>query len=177
MSQPSKEEVWALMERLMSSMLKAIRKVDELAPEWSNEWLNAKDPKYNMQVNEFMDHLIRHSLEHRHELTSIRAAIRKSRPTDPRDTDPNTGEPYARTYYHWRLLEAFLRRAEMVSELIGLTDADLDCKPLPELVAGNERSVREVCEHLLEWEPWIVAGIENGLAAYRQTKGKSESGN
>lgn len=170
MSQPSKEEVWVLVERLMNSIYASIRKVDELAPEWPDEWFKARDPKYNMQVNEFMDNLIRHSLEHRHELTSIRAAISRSRPTDSRDIDPKSGEAYAHTYYHWRLLEAFLRRAEMVSELIGLTDEDLDQKPSPELVAGNERSIREVCEHLLEWEPWIVAGIENGLAEYRQTK-------
>ena len=39
---------------------------------------------------------------------------------------------------------AFLRRAELVGELIGLTDEDLDKKPQPEHVATNERSIRGV---------------------------------
>ena len=83
------------------------------------------------------------------------------------DSHPATGTPYADTWYRWFLLDAFLHRAEMVSELIGLTDEDLDLKPAPEDVAGNERSVREVCEHVLQVQNWLMSGIENGVRSCR----------
>ena len=98
----------------------------------------------------------------------VQRAAGASRPTDPGDADPNTGEPYAARWYHWILLEAFLRRAEMVSELVGLRDGDLDKKPSPTLVAGNEGAVREVCEHVLDVQRWIMSGMENGIAEYRK---------
>lgn len=176
MSCPSKEEVWILAERLMTSIFEAIRGIDELAPEFPDEWVEARDcTMEGLQVGDYMERLVIHSQHHRYELASVRAAIGRSRPTDPGDTDPNTGEPYTHTWYQWKLLEAFLRRAEMVSELIGLRDEDLDKKPSPELVAGNERSIREVCEHVLKVQRWIMSGAEDGLSAYRKTKGDDKS--
>jgi len=167
--------VWTLAERLMDSIFKAIRRIDELAPEFPDEWFEARDQTMEgLQVGDYMERLAFHSQQHRHELASVRAAIGRSRPTDPGDEEPNTGEPYARTWYQWKLLEAFLKRAEMVSELIGLNDADLDKKPPQELVAGNERSIREVGEHILGVQRWIMSGIENGLAEYRKTKSEDE---
>jgi len=154
----------------MSGVMEAIRHIDELAPEFPDELYEARDPDTDMQVGDFIERLARHSLQHRHELTSVRAAIGRSRPTDPGDDDPTTGEPYSRTWYRWLLLEAFLRRAELVSELIGLSDEDLDEKPAPELVAGNERSIREICEHVLEAQDWKMQGIESGLSAFRGRK-------
>ncbi len=56
----------------------------------------------------------------------------------------------------------------MVSELVGLTDADLDVKPSPEHAAGNDRSVREVCEHVLHAQGWIMGGVERGLSSARE---------
>ncbi|MBM3239669.1 hypothetical protein FJZ31_25560 [Candidatus Poribacteria bacterium] len=168
MNWPSKREVWTLAERLMNSIFEAIRRIDELAPEFPGEWVEARDKTMEgLQVGDYMERLVIHSQQHRYELVSVRAAIGRSRPTDPGDTDPNTNELYARTWYQWRLLEAFLRRAEMVSELIGLNDEDLDRKPSPELVAGNERSIREVCEHVLRVQKWIMSGVEDGISAYR----------
>ena len=172
MNCPSKREVWTLAERLMNSVLEAIRRIDELAPEFPDEWVEARDEKMEgLQVGDYMERLAEHSQIHRYELASVRATISRSRPTDPGDIDPSTGEPYARTWYQWQLLEAFLRRAEMVSELIGLNDEDLDRKPSPELVAGNERSIREICEHVLGAQRWIMSGVEDGISAYRKTKG------
>jgi hypothetical protein len=172
MNYPSKREVWTLAERLMSSIFEAICRIDELAPEFPDELYEARDQKMEgLQVGDYIERLADHSQIHRHELASVRAAVGRSRPTDPGDTNPNTGEAYARTWYQWRLLEAFLRRAEMVSELIGLNDEDLDIKPSPELVAGNERSIREVCEHVLSVQKWIMFGVEDGISAYRKTKG------
>jgi len=170
MNRLSREDVWILAERLMMSIFEAARRVDELSPEFPDEWIEARDPKWNIQVGDFLNQLSSHSLEHRHEITSVRAAIGRSRPTDPRDMDPHTGKPYSSTWYHWRLLEAVLRRAEMVSELVGLTDNDLDKKPSPDLVAGNERSIREVCEHVLTMQEWMLSVIETGLSEYRKTK-------
>lgn len=171
MNCPSKREVWTLAERLMNSVFQAIRRIDELAPEFPDEWVEARDEKMEgLQVGDYMERLAEHSQIHRHELASVRAAINRSRPTDPGDIDPGTDEPYARTWYQWRLLEAFLRRAEMVSELIGLNDEYLDRKPSPELVAGNERSIREICEHVLGAQRWIMSGVEDGISAYRKTK-------
>jgi hypothetical protein len=169
MNRPSKEEVFRLAERLMMDIFEVIRKIDELAPEYPDEWIEARDPKWNIQVGDLMYQMASHSLEHRHELTSVRAAIGRSRPTDPRDMDVNTGKPYSRTWYQWRLLEAFLRRAEMVGELIGLNDDDLDKKPSPEFVAGNSRNIREVCEHVLTMQEWMLSVIEAGLSEYRNT--------
>lgn len=166
----SRDEVWRLAGELMSGVMEAIRHIDDLAPEFPEELYEARDPDTDMQVGDFIERLARHSLQHRHELTSVRAAIGRSRPTDPGDEDPTTGEPYSHTWYRWLLLEAFLRRAELVSELIGLSDADLDRKPAPELVAGNERSIREICEHVLKVQDWKMGGIENGLAAFRGQK-------
>ena len=164
----SKEEVWKLVEELMSTAIQAIRRIDDLAPEFPDELYEARDPETDMQVADFIERLARHSLHHRHEIASARAAIGRSRPTDPGDDDPITDEPYARTWYRWFLLEAFLRRAELVGELIGLTDGDLDKKPSPEMVAGNERSIREICEHVLHVQDWKMRGIENGLTAFRE---------
>ncbi len=170
MSRPSRKEVWTLAERLMTSMFETARRIDELAPEFPHEWDEARDPKWNIQVGDFMGQLDSHSLEHRHEIISVRTVIGKSRPTDPRDADPKTGEPYSRTWYQWRLLEAVQRRGEMASELIGLIDEDLDKKPCPELVAGNERCIREICEHIVSMDKWMVSVIEAGLSEYRKTK-------
>jgi hypothetical protein len=175
MSDPSRTEVWTIAECLMTSIFQAVRRIDELSPEFPDEWLEAKDPKWNIQVGDFLGQLSSHSLEHGHEVMSVRTVIGRSRPTDPRDTDPKTGEPYSRTWYQWRLLEAVERRAEMASELIGLRDEDLDKKPLPELVAGNERCIREICDHLLSMDKWMVSVIEAGLSEYRKTKGKDAS--
>lgn len=174
MSRPSREEVWTLMERLMTSIFEAIRKIDELAPKFPDEWLEAKDPKWGIQVSDFLWQLASHSLEHRHELSSVRAAIGRSRPTDPRDTDPNSGEPYSHTWYQWRLLEAVLRRAEMIGELIGLIDEDLGQKPSPKFVAGNERNIREVCEHVLAMDKWMLSVIEAGLSEHRKANKANE---
>lgn len=171
MNRPSREDVWILAERLMMSIFEVIRRVDELSPEFPDEWIEARDPKWNIQVGDFLNQLASHSLEHRHEIASVRAAISRSWPTDPRDTDPHTGKPYSSTWHHWRLLEAVLRRAEMVSELLGLTDEDIDKKPSPEFVAGNERSIREVCEHVLTMQEWMLSVIEAGLYEYRKKKG------
>jgi hypothetical protein len=63
----------------------------------------------------------------------------------------------------------------MVSELIGLRDEDLNRKPPPELVAGNERSIREVCEHVLKVQRWIMSGIEDGLSEYRKNEADDKS--
>lgn len=172
---PQTREVWSLVERLMTSILEGIRRIDELSPEFPDELYEARDQNMEgLAVADYMERLARHSLLHRHELTSLRAAVGASRPTDPGDTDPRTEEPYALTWYHWHLLEAFLRRAEMVSELIGLQDGDLDKKPSPELVAGNERSIREVCDHVLSVQEWITRGIENGVTEYRQARNRDE---
>jgi hypothetical protein len=76
----------------------------------------------------------------------------------------------------WDLIERLmaelmplLRRAEMVGELIGLTDAQLDARADPLLVAGNQRSIREVCEHVLAAQRWITSGVEDAIAAHRDT--------
>ena len=173
----SKEEVWQLAADLMSAALQAVRRIDDLAPGFPEELYEAKDPDTDMQVVDFIERLARHGLHHRHELAAVRAAIGRSRPTDPGDDDPTTGEPYARTWYQWFLLETFLRRAELVGELIGLSDADLDKKPSPELVAGNERSVREICEHVLQAQDWKMRSIENGLSAFRKRKSTEKTEN
>ena len=170
MSDKPKEQIWKLAEELMTGILDAVRKIDELAPKFPDELYEARDPDTDMQVVDFLERFARHSLQHRHEIASARAAISLSRPTDPGDVHPTTGEPYARTWYQWFLLEAFLRRAELVSELIGLSDEDLDKKPAPEMVAGNERSIREVCEHVLHVQDWKMRGIENGLSAFRESQ-------
>ena len=107
---------------------------------------------------------------HSTELSAVRASIGASRPTDPDDEHPATGKSYRETWYRWALLSAFLRRADMVSELIGLTDADLDRKPSPEHTAGNDRSAREVCEHVLHVQKWLMGGIERGVSSTRQEK-------
>jgi hypothetical protein len=167
----SKREVWDLVERLMNSILAAIKKIDELAPEFPDEWVEARDQNMEgLQVGDYMTRLAEHSQIHHNELASVCAAIGRSRPTDPGDSDPNTEEPYAKVWYQWRILEAFLRRVEMVSELIGLNDEDLDKKPPPELVAGNDRSVREICEHVLHAQKWIMSGIQNGISEYRKNE-------
>lgn len=171
MSFSSKEEVWDLAESLVNSIFVAIRKIDELAPEFPDEWVEARDKNMEgLQVGDYMGRLVEHSQIHRNEIASVRAAIGRSRPTDPGDLEPNTDEPYAKIWYQWRILEAFLRRVEMVSELIGLNDKELDKKPSPELVAGNDRSIREVCEHVLHVQKWIMSGIENGILEYRKNK-------
>jgi hypothetical protein len=167
----SKEDVWDLAERLLGSIFIAVRKIDELAPEFPDEWFEARDQKMEgLQVDDYMTRLVQHNQIHRNEIASVRAAIGRSRPTDPNDSDPSTNEPYAKVWYQWRILEAFLRRAEMVSELIGLSDEDIDKKPSPELVAGNDRSIREICEHVLHVQKWIMSGIENGIEEYRKNK-------
>ena len=166
--------VWTLIEQLMTNLVEDIRRIDALAPKFPEELFEARDQNMEgLQVVDYLDRLARHSLTHRHELASLRAAIGASRPTDPGDSDPNTEEPYAHVWYQWYLLEAFLRRAEMVSELIGLRDKDLDKKPSPDLVAGNERSMREICDHVLHVQKWIMEGIENGVTAYRGTTKKA----
>jgi len=168
-SDKSREEVWNLAEQLMSSVLDALRKIDALAPDFPDELYEARDTHIEgLMVADYMDRFAAHALQHKHEIASVRAAVGRSRPTDPGDKDPITGEPYARTWYQWFLLEAFLRRAELVSELIGLTDEDLDKKPAPERVAGNDRSIREICEHVLKAQNWKMSGIENGVTEYRK---------
>ncbi|HJP31973.1 MAG TPA: hypothetical protein QGF95_15625 [Candidatus Latescibacteria bacterium] len=171
----SRNEAWSLAEGLMSSLLEAIRRIDELGPCFPDELHEARDPGTDMQVVDFIERLARHSLQHRHELTSIRASIGASRPTDPGDSHPTSDTPYAATWVQWFLLEAFLRRAELVSELIGLTDDDLDRKPAPEHVAGNERSIREVCEHVQHVQSWLMSGIEGGLETYRGSGSSEEA--
>lgn len=170
------KEVWNLAERLMNDILKAIRQIDELAPAFPDELFEARDNGgEGMTVADFLDRLARHSLQHRHEVAAVRASIGAARSTDPSDSDPRTDEPYSKRWYQWTLLEAFLRRAEMVSELIGLKDEDLDRKPSPEHVASNDRSVREVCEHVLGVQEWIVRGVEEGVKGYRESEeGKAD---
>jgi hypothetical protein len=163
----TREQVWTYADRLMGSILAAIKRIDELGPSFLEEFYEARDPATDMQVGDSIERLARHSLQHRHELTSIRASIGESRPTDPSDVHPASGQPVAPSWYHWFLLEAFLRRAEMVSDLIGLSDADLDKKPDPAHVATNERTVRDVCEHVLHVQDWLMRGIESGLAHHR----------
>ncbi len=170
MEAPRNEDVWALAEELMTSILEALRRVDTLAPLYSAEMHEARDPETDMDVADFMNRLQEHSDIHRHELSAVRASIGASRPTDPDDEHPATGKSYRETWYRWALLSAFLRRADMVSELIGLTDADLDRKPSPEHTAGNDRSAREVCEHVLHVQKWLMGGIERGVSSTRQEK-------
>ena len=171
MEPPGAEEVWAVAEELMASLFEALRRIDTLAPEFPDEMYEARDPESDMAVADFMNRLGEHSEIHRHELSAVRASIGASRPTDPGDTHPASGEPYSRTWYRWMLLRAFLHRANMVSELIGLTDADLDAKPSPEHAAGNDRSVREVCEHVLHVQKWLMGGIERGVSSAREETG------
>jgi len=161
------EEVWALAEELMTSVVGALRRIDTLAPRFSEEMHEARAPETDMDVADFMNRLQEHSDIHRHELASVRASIGSSRPTDPDDEHPATGESYRATWYRWALLSAFLRRADMVGELIGFTDADLDRKPSQEHTAGNDRSVREVCEHVLHVQKWLMGGIERGVSSAR----------
>ncbi len=168
MSRQRTSETHALARRLLTSMLDAIERVDELAPRFPDETHEARDPEHDMTVADFLERLSRHSLQHRHEIAAVRAAVGAARPTDPGDTDPRTGEPYANGWYHWFLLEALLRRAELVSELVGLPDGALDRKPAPEHVAGNERSIRDVCDHVLRVEQWLLGGIERGITRSRR---------
>ena len=162
-----RDEVWTYADRLMGSVLAAIRRIAELGPRFPEELYEARDPATDMQVVDFIERLARHSTQHRHELASIRASIGESRPTDPGDTHPISGEPVAPVWHQWFLLDAFLRRAEMVSELIGLSDADLDKKPDPTHVATNERTIRKVCEHVLHVQDGLMRGVEGGLAQHR----------
>ena len=177
MSARKSPEVWELVRRLMEGIVEVAEKIDELAPRFPEELYEARDRKMEgLQVSDYLERLAKHSLQHRHELASVRAAIGSSRPTDPGDVDPITDEPYAHTWYQWFLLEAFLRRAEMASELLGLSDGDLDTKAAPELVAGNERTIREVCEHVMHVQRWIVSGIEDGVQSYRESVAVGQAG-
>jgi len=156
----------------MEGIVDAGAKVDRLAPGFPEELYEARDREMEgLTVADYLERLAKHSLQHRHELSSLRAAIGASRPTDPGDSHPASGEPYADTWYQWFLLEAFLRRAEMVSELVGLSDEDLDKEAAPDLVAGNARTIREVCEHVLHVQRWILSGMEDGLKSYRERGG------
>ncbi|MBT3265970.1 hypothetical protein HN371_02400 [Candidatus Poribacteria bacterium] len=168
MEPPRNEEVWNVAEKLMTSLFEALRRIDTLAPEFPDELYEARDPETDMDVGDFINRLGEHSEIHRHELSAVRASIGAARPTDPGDTHPTTGEPYSRSWYRWWLLRAFMHRAEMVGELIGLTDADLDAKPSPEHTAGNGRSVREVCEHVLHVQGWLMGGVARGLSSARE---------
>lgn len=169
MEHTSKGEVWDLIQRLTTSIVEAAQQIDVLAPGFPEELFEARDSKMEgLTVGDYLGRLSEHSLIHRHELASVRAAIGRARPTDPGDSDPQTSELYASVWYQWQLMQAFLNRMQMIGELIGLTDADLDKKPSPELVAGNERSIREVCEHVLHVQRWILAGIEDGVTTYRE---------
>lgn len=161
------EQVWELAEELMTSIFEAVRQIEKIAPTFPDELYEARDSNTNMQVVDYIERLARHSLQHRYEITGVRASIGAGHPTDPNDLHPETGAPYSATWYRWLLIEAFLRRAEMVSELIGLSDEDLDKKPSPRHVAGNDRSLREICEHVIHVQKWLTAGVENGIQEHR----------
>ncbi len=163
----SRDQVWSLVDRLLSSMVESIRQIDALAPGFPDELYEARDPESNMQVVDFIERLARHSLQHRHEVASVRASVGRSWPTDPGDSHPDTGAPYASTWYAWFLLEALLRRAELASELIGLEDEDLDRQPAEQHVAGNNRTIRQVCEHVLHVEQWLLNGARTGIETHR----------
>ena len=168
MQSHSSAQVWQLAEQLMTSALGALREVDELGPSFPEELYEARDRKgEGLQVVDYLERMARHSVQHRHELAGIRASIGASRPTDPGDSDPKTGDSYAHTWYQWFLLDSLLRRAEMVAELIGLSDEQLDLPPDPAHTAGNTRTIREVCEHVLQVQDWIIRGVRDGVAQYR----------
>jgi hypothetical protein len=166
----SNQEVWDLAERLMVSIIGRLRRIDELAPGFPDELYEARDTTMEgLQVVDYIERFARHSQQHRHHLASIRAAIGRSRPTEPgSDADPITGESHADIWYQWLLLEALVKRAELVSELVGLNDEDLNRKPDPGLTAGSTKTVREVCEHVLAVEDWKMRGIEDALHHYRK---------
>ena len=87
---PPREEVWTLAEHLMTGIFAAIRRIDELAPEFPDEWFEARDKTMEgLQVGDYMERLTDHSQIHRHELASVRAAIGRSWSTDPGDCERN----------------------------------------------------------------------------------------
>ena len=61
-----------------------------------------------------------------------------------------------------------MRRAELVGELIGLTDAEFSAPPDPKHTAGNTRRVKDVCEHVLRAQDWQMTGIRDGITAFRK---------
>ena len=157
----------AMAEQLLTSLLQCIREIQQLAPQFPDELHEARDPKNGMQVADFLERLARHSQQHQREIAAIRASIGAAWPTDPNDAHPVTGQPYANTWYQAYLLEALLRRAELVGELIGLTDAEFTAPPDPKHTAGNTRSVKDVCEHVLRAQGWQMDGIRTGIEAHR----------
>lgn len=59
------------------------------------------------------------------------------------------------------------KRDAEVKLLIGLSDEQLDLPPDPAHTAGNRRTAREVCEHVLQVQDWIIRGVRDGVADYR----------
>ena len=170
MTEPDKEQVWQLAADLLQSIVDALRQVDELAPGFPEGLYEARDrTQGGLQVGDYLERMARHSVQHRHELAAIRASIGAIRPTDPGDEDPRTGAPYAAQWYQWFLLDALLQRAALVGELVGLRDEDLDKMPDPAHTAGNTRSIRQVCEHVLQVQQWLSSGVRDGTANHRDS--------
>ncbi|MEW6749839.1 MAG: hypothetical protein AB1505_02545 [Candidatus Latescibacterota bacterium] len=173
MPDPQRTQVWQLVQELMAGVVEAARRVDALAPGFPDE-LSARDQHMEgLMVTDYLERLARHSTQHRHEVAAIRASIGAARPTDPSDTHPASGSPYARTWYHWFLLDAFLQRAALAAELVGLTDADLDRAPDPVHTAGNTRTVRQVCQHVHHVQEWILRGVQDGVESWRRSAPQS----
>ncbi len=162
---------WELVRELMVSLIDRLERIDDLAPAFPDELYEARDASMEgLQVGDYLERLGRHSRDHREHLSAIRAAIGRSRPTGPtEDADPVSGEPYSAIWYQWLLLEALMRRADLVGQLIGLNDGDLDRRPDPRHTAGSAMTVSEVCRHVLEAEDWQMRGIEDGLSHWRQS--------
>ncbi len=165
-------EVWDTAADLMSSVIERIRRIDQLAPGFPDELYEARDTTMEgLQVVDYIERLAAHSRQHAQHIASIRAAIGRSRPTEPsEDIEPATGRTYASAWYQWLLSEALLARAELIAQFAGLDDTDLDRAPDPKFTAGSTKTIREVCEHVLQAEDWKMRGIEDALSHYRATK-------
>ncbi len=163
--------------QLLVSMVECIEEIQQLAPRFPEEMYEARDASMeHMLMADYLERMARHNQQHQREIAAIRASVGAAWPTDPRDSNPVTGEPYANTWCQWFLLDAFQHRAELVAELIGLTDAEFTAAPDPKYTASNERSIKDVCEHVLHVQNWQMNGIRDAVTTYRkQSKDDSKS--